>query len=149
MFHGQLSQIAKSPTQFRLLNNSCTMTVGLSPNEEYSEELNAFLAILKSIPTGESTPICSHIAAITDEITPLSNDLVAEGKKVAIIIATDGEATDGNLKEVMQPLLNLPCYIIVRLCTNQEDVVKYWNDLKKEIEVPMEIIDDVIGEVRT
>lgn len=52
-----------------------------------------------------------------------------EKQRVAVIIATDGECTDGNLADAMVPLKDLPVWVVVRLCTNEEKIINYWNHI--------------------
>jgi hypothetical protein len=35
------------------------------------------------------------------------------------------------MKEVMRPLQQLPVFVVLRLCTNDEAVIGYWNDIEK------------------
>ena len=50
---------------------------------------------------------------IIQQITELAPMLRAKNKKAAIIIATDGEPSDGDIAEAMRPLRNLPCYLVI------------------------------------
>lgn len=63
-----------------------------------------------------------------------------------VIIATDGEASDGNLVEAMRPLKSLPVWIVLRLCTDEQRIVDYWNDIDQQLELNMEVLDDFKGE---
>lgn len=46
--------------------------------------------------------------------------LRANGQKACVIIATDGESSDGDIAEAMRPLERLPCWVVVRLCTSDD-----------------------------
>ena len=72
----------------------------------------------------------------------------ANRQKAAVVIATDGEPTDGNLFEAIKPLTKLPVSIIVRLCTDEQSVVDYWNKIEKDFELTLEVIDDYQTEAK-
>ena len=61
----------------------------------------------------------------------------ANNKTVALIVATDGEASDGNVSHALAPLVGLPCNVVVRLCTDEERIVDYWNNIDADLEVRM------------
>ena len=63
------------------------------------------------------------------------------------MICTDGESSDGDLATAMKPLEQLPVSVIVRLCTNDDKVVSYWNNIDASLELDMEVIDDIFSEV--
>ena len=46
----------------------------------------------------------------------------------------------------MKPLESLPVTVVVRLCTNNEKTVNYWNTIDSQLEVDLEILDDIFGE---
>lgn len=47
----------------------------------------------------------------------------------------------------MRPLKDLPVWVVVRLCTNDEKIVDYWNRVDEELELSMDVLDDLGGEV--
>ena len=48
----------------------------------------------------------------------------------------------------MRPLQQLPVWVVIRLCTDEEKMVDYWNTVDGEIELNMDVIDDPNGEAR-
>lgn len=65
-----------------------------------------FHEVLDEEPAGQ-TPLCAHIRAIVRDVTPIADTLRFNRQKVAVVIATDGESSDGNLAEALQPLINV------------------------------------------
>lgn len=78
----------------------------------------------------QGTPLCRHIREVIQEIKLIEPTLRANGQKACIIIATDGESSDGNIAEAMKPLEQLPVWVVIRLCTS-DDKVTTVNYLKK------------------
>ena len=48
----------------------------------------------------------------------------------------------------MRPLQQLPVWVVIRLCTDEDRMVDYWNSVDGEIELNMDVIDDPNGEAR-
>ena len=48
--------------------------------------------------------------------------------------------------EAMQTIQNLPIYIVVRLCTNDEASMHFWNTLDLDLDVPVDVLDDFEAE---
>jgi hypothetical protein len=46
----------------------------------------------------------------------------------------------------MRPLQQLPVWVVIRLCTNEDRMVEYWNNIDSVIELNMDVIDDPQGE---
>ena len=44
------------------------------------------------------------------EVTAIADTLRAHRQKVAVIIATDGESSDGNVANAIEPLINVSAY---------------------------------------
>jgi uncharacterized protein YqgQ len=70
--------------------------------------------------------------------------------------ATDGlpSDTNGNSSETvkrdfeaaLRGLENLPVWVVVRLFTDQDDVVQFWNDIDSKVELSLEVLDDFSSE---
>lgn len=69
--------------------------------------------------------------------------LIQQQKRATIIIATDGEPSDGNLGELLTRLLPHPVSIVVRVCTSDRSVLDYWNGLDRELDLSLDVVDDL------
>jgi hypothetical protein len=116
-FHASLANSAKTHTVFRLLNNCAPIAVG-GPGDDGTGYARLMQAL--DLPPSGGTPLCGHINAIVAEVTAMAPKLRADNKRVKLIIATDGEASDGDLAAAMAPLKSLPVWIVLRLCTQDE-----------------------------
>ena len=144
-FHIDLAEAVKAPTEFRLLNGADPVIVGMG--DDNGEGLAFAKEVIAEGPAGQ-TPLCAHIHCVVKAITKMAPALRANGQKAAVIIATDGESTDGNVSEAMKPLQKLPVWVVIRLATDTPDVVRYWDQIDKELELEMDVLDDLVQDAR-
>ena len=67
-------------------------------------------------------------------------------QRVCVVIATDGQPTDEGFQAALGRLQALPVWVVVRICTDEDSVIDYYNKLDAEMEAPMEVLDDLLGE---
>jgi hypothetical protein len=103
------------------------------------------MAQLESTPGGR-TPLCRHLQGVYEKVKMMEPALRQANQKAAIIIASDGESSDGDVTPWLQKLHELPVWVVIRLCTDEEDVVNYWNSIDEQIETEMDVLDDFMGE---
>lgn len=109
-------------------------------------QLSAFFKGLS--PTG-TTPLAESLHQIISTIQPVAEKMRHNGQKAVVVIATDGLPNDKNaFLRALQQLQALPVFPIVRLCTNDDNVVQYYSDLDKSLEHPLEVLDDEAGEAQ-
>ena len=148
-FHAGLAHAACAPTEFRLLNGAAPIRVGVAGydgnNKTFDASYNAAMNTFAQSPGG-GTPLCRHIREVTELIRPMEQQLRAVGQKACVVIATDGESSDGDIVAAMQPLRQLPVWVVVRLCTDEERIVSYWNNIDSQLELDMDVLDDLCGE---
>ena len=87
--------------------------------------------------------MCAQIRAVTRQIQQRASELRATGTKACVVIASDGEATDGDIAAALRPLRDLPAWVVVRLCTDDDKVVQYWNEIDEDLELDMDVLDDL------
>jgi len=75
-----------------------------------------------------------------------------------LVIATDGAPTPTNsgrptaaaaaaaLQELRSLTAELPVRLVVRLCTDEETAVSFWNEADAEVELPLDVLDDFASE---
>lgn len=144
-FHIDLAEAALAPTEFRLLNGADPVLVGMGDD---NEEGKAFAKeVIAEDPAGQ-TPLVAHINCVVSAIKKMATNLRANGQRAAVIIATDGESTDGNVAEAMKPLQKLPVWVVIRLATDAPEIVKYWDDIDKQLELEMDVLDDLVQDAR-
>lgn len=113
--------------------------------DQDSFRFQTLMTLFDGSPNG-GTPLCRHIREVTATIRSMEPQLRAANQKACVIIATDGESSDGDLATAMRPLKDLPVWVVVRLCTDSERIVNYWNNIDNELELEMDVLDDLAGE---
>lgn len=129
----------------------------LSACESQLEALRSMLSLTG--PRGV-TPLTDRLKKIRARLRPEAPELARRGQRVVLVLATDGLPTstrsaqsgDSERRELVRELrtlsLELPMHIVVRLCTNDDSVAAFYNDLDGEEELELEVIDDMVGEAR-
>ena len=161
-YHVQMAALLQAPTIFRLLNNPGAaagpqqFSVAMRGSKYIDDDVASALSTILNTSPGGVTPLVRHIREIQQEVAAMAPALVQKGQRVAIILATDGLPTDergigGEMQkrlfiEAMRTLEGLPVWIVVRLCTDDEAVVQFYNDLDNQLELSLEVLDDFIAE---
>lgn len=155
----RLARILHATTSFRLLNQS---RVAESVSEFTVNNLDSDVELANEVmmstkPDGV-TPLTEHIHEMRNRIAAIQNDLVANGRKAVVVIATDGLPSDQfgeSPYEVREEFCNaikmlqlLPVWIVIRLCTSENAVLKYYQKLDKQLERPLECISNYTNEAK-
>jgi len=159
-YHSQMAALLQSPTTFRLLNNPGSgpqvFSIGDKGPDSIPSDLNiARNTMMNATPAGV-TPLSQHIYHIYEQVAGQAPQLMAEGRKVAVILATDGLPTNdrgiaGNAEnnkfvDALRSLEGLPIWVVIRLCTDDERIVDFYNNLDNQLELSLEVLDDFTGE---
>lgn len=104
IFMAELSNSFGVVSEFRLLNGAEPVLVGLE--EDGDESMRFLREVLNDNPAGP-TPLCTHITAVVACIQSVEKELRANNQKAVVVIATDGESSDGNVAEALRPLTDV------------------------------------------
>ena len=152
----KMSEALVARTDFMVLNPApglnamsvCTdaFAGGIRPRGATGSSRTLQRALETNGPRG-STPLTEAVMSVVSMIEPVAPRLRADGQAVAVLICTDGLPNDQHtFLQAMRLLQTLPVWCVVRLITDDDAVVDYWNDLDKALEAPLEVLDDVRGE---
>lgn len=158
-FHGTVSVALEARTEFRLLNppgSGAQQNVFTGYGQQ--GEQAALDKAMGTSPRGV-TPLTKRINEIQARIQRTAPELNANGQQVVVVLATDGlpsdnqgrstQAASTEFTRALQQLVHgLPVSIIVRLMTDEDQVVDYWNNLDGQVETSMDVLDDFEGEAR-
>ncbi|KAK3262502.1 hypothetical protein CYMTET_28647 [Cymbomonas tetramitiformis] len=113
------------------------------------------------------TPLAERIAAVHQRMKDpwaegakhsVGDALKLQNQNAFLVLVTDGLPTTSHsasptrqakmdmVQELRKLTMALPVYVVVRLCTDEDDVVEYWNSLDEEVEFSLDVLDDLEGE---
>lgn len=138
-YHAQLAALLQIPTTFKLLNNPGAhagpqeFSIGTTGPASIDRDLQIARDVMKRASPQGVTPLARHVREIREEVYELTPSLLQQGRKVAIILATDGLPTDeygisgaqsnNDFTAALRSLEGLPVWIVIRLCTDEDKVV--------------------------
>lgn len=158
-----------TPCEFVLLNPAARgeqleedidfVRIEATGEEEGDEAQVAKLsAMLQAASPKGATPLTERLRKIYTRVAPEARQLARLGQKLVLVIVTDGLPTNAPThcptraaqKELARELRrisqDLPVHLVVRLCTNEDDVVEFYNSIDEEMELQLEVIDDIESE---
>ena len=156
-YHASLSGRGGWETEFRLLNrpnNGLPQRVTVRG----PDDVPRIDRVMTGSRPGGCTPLTAHLMEIrsTFDDLPFVEGLRERGQRVVVVIATDGMPTDeqgyanelvrDNFKRALDAFVGLPVWIVVRLCTDDDQVTSYYNSIDEQLEIDIDVLDDIVGE---
>ena len=171
--HIHLASSLGAPSEFRLLNppknggplvrgpHRFRVGYGLNtPSQASKDRKRARNIMLRNDPSGR-TPLPDSIREVRRDIIDMLPTLEEEGSKVCIVIATDGQNTNKHncgleiqeeerqedLVAALDSLRGLPVFVVIRLTTDFQPILDFYNDLDKRLDwLDIDVLDDHISE---
>jgi hypothetical protein len=131
-----------------------------SGSESVASSLQSLQRMLDSSQPGGLTPLKDRLEEIYHRIRAQHAELAENGQRIVLVIATDGlptsttsaTTTSRNKSEFLEMLkklgFELSVFIVIRLTTDDDNVVGYYNEVDAELELPLEVIDDIKSEAK-
>jgi hypothetical protein len=149
-----------------LLNNKAPLTLTIPEQSQvltqsqmdssYHEAVDNFCKVLQKAEAKGVTPLTHHIQVIHRHLEEFQSALLQNGQQVVLVIATDGLPSNNQgesplsikteFAQALKALQSLPVWIVIRLCTDDKDVVEYYNQFDAQLELPLEVLDDLVSE---
>jgi hypothetical protein len=98
--------------------------------------------------------LTKHLLHIRQAVAAMEPQLRREGKKITIILATDGLPSSDHdenhvqipeFVQALQSLQSLPVWVVVRLCADDEKIIDFYNSLDAQVQLPCDVLDDLVG----
>jgi hypothetical protein len=99
------------------------------------------------MPQG-SVGLCQQIRDIAETIAAIAPSLAQQGRKVCVLVTTDGDSSDGDLISALRPLQDLPVWLVVMLFTANPEVLAFWDNIDRQLSLDMDVISDIMTEAK-
>jgi hypothetical protein len=174
LYHAQLAALLDAPTKFVFLNpptlSSTTIdsrsrltsdraTTWCCPQElsiaergpEWiQDDMEHFLDHFSSVQPQGVTPLTSHLRNIYQSLLHME-------RKIVLVLATDGKPTDDfgysspmvdrDFENALSQVQS-KAWIVIRLCTDDDNVLQYYQRLDDQLELSLEVLDDYLDEAQ-
>ena len=166
-YHAHMAALLNAPTKFIWLNppdhnRPQSYDVASLGRESLDNELEDLFHTLRFTYPSGVTPLARHLHDLHKMLLPRKESLLREGQQVMVCLATDGIPTDdkgvvatpgtyarADFELALRRLMNdLPVWMVVRLCTNDDDVMRYYETLDGQLEFNLEVLDDYMDEAK-
>ena len=166
-YHAEMAALLLAPTKFIWLNQPDrnrpqSYDIANLGQAYLEDELESLFHTLRDTYPSGVTPLARHLHDLYKMLLPLKESLLREGQQVVVCLATDGIPTDetgvmaaigtaarADFERAIRRLLHdLPVWMVIRLCTDDDAVMQYYEELDGQLEFNLEVLDDYLGEAK-
>lgn len=163
LYHAELAAILNTPSLFKLLNatpglENKDFAIGARGKSNIPDEIREARSFIHRVRPMGPTPLTQHIWDIQKSVHKLAPKLRRAGRQVVIVLATDGlptdadgyvgEDVDAEFLSALKALEGLPIWLVIRLCTDEAKVKRFYNELDCKVDLSLEVVDDFMGEAQ-
>lgn len=157
-YHARVAALLEAPTSFRLLNPCCgKQKFGVAERSEHIQhDLKFVLSNIRGISPCGVTPLTKRVLEISSHIRSIRHRLISKGQKTVVVLATDGlpsnkfgessEVQMNEFKNALRTMEGLPVWLVIRLCTDDDKVVDFYNNIDSQLEMSLDVLDDFAAE---
>jgi hypothetical protein len=160
-FHAHVATKLWLPTKYFLVNRDTEnykFAVCWGGREDTASDLHQLRKALPSQALAErACPLAARLRSLADGIRREAPGLEANGKHVTVVVCTQGLPTNKEgrysrevqreFQRELQALGELPVKIIIRVCSDDENVMDMFNSMDCRMG-SLDVLDDFWGEVR-
>jgi hypothetical protein len=120
---------------------------------DVSKQVSAFKMALRVTSPMGPTPLSDRVRELTERLSKQPRDA---GSLLMLTVVTDGVPTDRAGSDDKSAFVHwlktfaasFRSFIVIRLATDDDDVVDYYNKMDEDLELPLDILDDICGEAK-
>lgn len=138
-FH-EMSDLASEAFEIFKESNIIVDFMSLNHGEISTIYNNLDIKLIIPKPDG-GTPLCNILNKVLNKLNHTPNL-----GPVKLVIITDGESSDGDITPLIMEIQKFNVSITIRLTTDDKRVLSYWNNIDKNLEIRLDIIDSYCDE---
>jgi hypothetical protein len=125
-----------------------------------ADQLSALRKLLANNGPRGVTPITERLEDIHRRVQSEVSTLAQAQQMISLTVVTDGlptspscgQSSPADRKVMIETLrtlcTTLPIQLVIRLCTDEESTIGFYNNIDAEVELPLDILDDMNGEAQ-
>jgi len=168
MWHANFAALMKAPTAIRMVHGAMgqPQQLGVASSEEVDlqSEIQRLSSLMQQTPAGSGCEMLPHLREVVDSCLNIPVESFGEDRFMAIIFVTDrlpvdengseGEHVTKQFLETLNMLSGLPIWVVIRLSTDDQKVVDFYDKLDDQMayvkvksgQVHFDVLDDFVSE---
>jgi len=158
----QLTSVMNMPMRFALVNQPPSnigpqyFAVGENGVVSMQQDIQTMGQIMTTLKPSGPTTLSQQLAGLQKFVTSIAHLARNSNHTISVVVATQGiptnEKGESNSQvvqqfiQILKSFENLPVYVMIRLCTDDERVFDFYNSIQDQLRFPYDVLDDFFGE---